>query len=297
MKKAAKKKAPAKSRKSAPVSSSPTVPAMLPSEPDQSLPTLEMLAQIAATIATKDEKPSEIARRAMSLIRACQTQLYLSTREMAEEINHPCPVADFISKFRTLARVHLADFLEVMMPESTKRTRLTKWLTFMESCLSVAALMGKSEGASFRFMLVARFMEADNQEGAVKSKELFELGEEFAAFLKRDWAAIVADKAQKSATAIKDNERMRAILSVAEKYRSGQSMTPDDNDLLKSVTHEEEEMTAGKMAMPIKERGSWEALIVSAKTPISGRRKATPKKNKLFSDDGMNGPQRVTDCP
>ena len=303
MKQPAKKKAPSKLRNPAPVSPLPIETGTLPSEPDESMPTLQLLAHVAATIATKGEKSSEIARRAMDLIEACQSQLFRSVWEKARVLHTPNPFVDFMSKFRIAARVSLAELLEVMIPGSKDKTRLAKWRVFRASRLPPDDLirdvsaMSQSERAKARNGLLDQIIERDKNEGFPKTKELFELSEKFAAFLERDRAAIVADRAQKSAMAIKANERMRAILPVAEKHLAKLPMTDADNHLLKTVTPEEELLLAEKLAMSPKEMGGWKALIVSANTPTSGRPKNTPKKNDIFSDDGMKGPLRVTDSP
>jgi hypothetical protein len=250
---------------------------MFPMMPDESTtPTLHLLAHVAATIATKDEKPSVIARRAMSLIEACQAQLFRSAWETAVELHTPDSCGEFLLNFKIGARVNLAEFLEVMMPGSSERTRMAQWRAFRGSCLPVDELVeGVQAMSAAEKQLLGRIVERDSEDGFPRSTTLFELSQDFAEFLERDKAAKDADRGDKS-------KRLKPIYEIARKVLAGNAVTPADTELLKSVTPDEESRAANFLNIGPQQKGLWHSAIVDAKLPPKARPKQSAKKNQTF---------------
>jgi hypothetical protein len=111
-----------------------------------SLPPLETLAALAATMASPSERPSDTARRATDLWQACAEQLeylepHYKTRRDALEAAADCraEAKQFLANFPPGQAVPLESFLKACEPDSPgakSNDRLTRWGEFVREAIA-----------------------------------------------------------------------------------------------------------------------------------------------------------------
>ncbi len=132
-----------------PATTAPVVPDHAPTPTIRySLPPLETLAALAATIAIPKEEPEVTARRACDLWQACAEAIellephYKLRRDaIAAAAAFREETKDFLTNFEPGQAVLLPDFLRACQPNAKPEDRMARWRAFLTERLPVDFLM------------------------------------------------------------------------------------------------------------------------------------------------------------
>jgi hypothetical protein len=167
-------------------------------------PTLETLAQLAATMATPAESPASTASRALALWQACAGALAQLEYRTASKSAIDSGNGQFDAAFAPGDSVPLEKFLAAIMPRSKSPDRMAKW----RACLAAnVAFSDRLSGAPVKAPAklaeaVAEIVKRDRENG-IPRRLLFAQREMFEQFIERDRAQKNAERGKKAARAKK----------------------------------------------------------------------------------------------
>lgn len=248
------------------------------------------LASLAAAMANTAEAPSVTAQRAMELFQACRDEVWRIAGQMREVQNDEIKRRERYERDRDFfaslgsgefemipcmkanTKIGLEIFLQACMPNSKKETRLQKWREFLKRKIVIHHLREIRKGFCGKSndelaTAVAEEMRIYREEG-ISARVIPSAREIFADFLEMHTDAIKLEKAEKA-------KRARLYCPIARKISSGEKLTEGDNDILKSLTPEEQEAAekSQSLKMTPKEIRLWKAAVVDAGIPPSAKPK------------------------
>ncbi|MCP5547367.1 MAG: hypothetical protein H7A50_08335 [Akkermansiaceae bacterium] len=219
---------------------SPTMPSIsvpyVPRLSTRKRPSVEVLASVAASMASAGEDPKQTASRALALFEACEDELFharcldrKTEKSRLARMKEEATLRELFGEGDGDAMVPLDVILKVSMPaESKEDRRMEKWKRFRKWYLEEYRLI---HGGKLTPLSASDAFKFDREHGLVRKDALTAIFL-FRAWLDEERGRIVQDKAAKSA-------RSKIYLPVCRQLSRKEHLDPDDLRILAGMSDEE----------------------------------------------------------
>lgn len=243
------------------------------------LPTVSVLAYMAATMATPVEKADDTAKRAMLLWHACRKQLWSDSnsieraRKQREEDDaffaacgltpYDCWISVWCEEFVTLAK-----FLKAIRPDYKFQTMFPKWREFwkFETAMEIPKWPNRPDESHRDYYVLPNLLD-----GIIGERSLITCRDRFMKFIEKKTNETNVRKGNKAA-------RARLIRRITRKFIAGNFLTTEDREMLAGLSAEEEQTEIKKLDMTPAQARKWKAEIQTCRTPPKGLPRFVRKK-------------------